>query len=120
MVDSLGLGDNSADWAGVPELSPRPRPSTNTESHWPGVLESGVPALTRDELQDGESVNTELSATIAIRASVAAISGSEKEVKNVKTLFHLFGLVPEVRFSIHTLLSSLFHAGHHQRMLTGG
>lgn len=48
LVDNLGLAENGADWA-------------------------GVPALIRDELQEGESVNSQLSATIAIRASVAAI-----------------------------------------------
>eukprot|EP01052_Picozoa_sp_SAG31_P019855 SAG31_NODE_1466_length_8227_cov_10.254675_2_plen_1008_part_00 len=55
----------------------------------------GIPDLLKAELAGGESMSTEIAATITIRASVAAITGSPSEVANVKALFTCFGLIPE-------------------------
>lgn len=75
-----------------------------------GSAWAGVPDLLKTELADGESMSLEISATITIRASVAAISGSESEVANVKNLFRLFGLVPEDTIAPLEVLQLLFEA----------
>ena len=86
MIQSLGLGGRAG-------------------SSW-----DGVPALLQSELADGESMNSAISATITIRASVAAIAGSAREVANVKALFRLFGLVPEDTIASLEVLQVLFEA----------
>ena len=40
-----------------------------------------MPDLLKTELADGESMSAEISATITIRASVAALAGSASEVR---------------------------------------
>lgn len=82
LISSLGLGQ---DWRGVPDLL-------------------------KTELAEGESMSAEISATITIRASVAAIAGSPSEVANVKNLFRLFGLIPEDTIAPLDVLLLLFEA----------
>lgn len=69
-----------------------------------------MPDLLKTELADGESMSSAISATITIRASVSAIAGSESEVANVKSLFRLFGLVPEDTIAPLEVLHLLFEA----------
>ena len=71
---------------------------------------AGVPALIQDELKEGESVSEDVAATLAIRASVNAISGSAREVGNIKLLFNIFGLIPEDTIAPLDVLLLLFNA----------
>ena len=74
----------------------------------PGAQWDGVSEILRDELKDNfHSSSAEAS---VIRASLASLSGSEREKKCVRNLFSLFALVPEDTFVPLDILALIFDA----------